>query len=178
LGVAAVATLVLLSGCEPLEQDYVEALKGTWVAMGKATEVSADLDGNEERDSRPYPATTDVEVTITEGNKLNTGRIKVTVQHTIKPGDPGPEDPLELPLITVTGSFVATSASKFDVTIDDIDTGDPSSPGAFPDRVTLPEGKPIPVIYEVSDDTLELSSELVRDLETATSRTPLTLTKN
>ena len=70
LGVATVATLVLLSGCEQaVKTDYAKKLEGTW--------VSAELDRMLPLDQTDLmaltPVKTTVEVMIMAGDKANTG---------------------------------------------------------------------------------------------------------
>ena len=139
MGVAAVATLVLLSGCEQAMEktDYVKDLEGTWEVMELATSV--DVGGT------AVPGTADIEVSITSGDKLNTGDFTLEVNNTT---------PI-VGLVTATGSIEADS-DEIKVTIDSI------SPADFlPPQVQALQGEEVTINYTVTDDSLEISSALL-----------------
>ena len=169
LGVATVATLVLLSGCEQaMQTDHVEDLEGTWTITDLPTMVMADLNRDGQTDPTPYSATTNVEVVIAAADKLNTGEFTVSVVHTIT------MPRTALPTITATGSIVVDSSS-IDVTVDDINAG----PVPLPPDVQALEGEDIEIGYAVTDDTLVITSTLLVALQVALPTDPnLTLTRS
>ena len=155
MGVAAVATMVILAGCSsgpgaaPAEADHTAALAGIWTVETTATV--------------PYPAadppTIDVlaavSVTIVDGPGVNTGSFVLTV--TI-PSPLGPQGP---PVVTTgSGMLTAESDSVLKVTLDEI-------MGAAPANVTALKGVELTVNYELMDDMLKISSELLPELGVA-----------
>ena len=147
MGVAAVATLVLLSGCEQAmdKTDYVEDLKGTWTIMDLPAMFA--LPGTTDA----VPSIADVNVTIAEGDELNTGTFTVSVAHSIV------TPPTELPPIMASGSFVVDS-NNIDVTVDSIDAG----PGGTPPDLAPLVGREIEIGYTFTDDDkLKITNDLL-----------------
>ena len=91
LGVATVATLVLLSGCEtPMKTDYAKKLEGTWTVNTKAT-IPNPLDPT----LAPVQIDAAVAVAIVDGDGVNTGTFSLTVV-TLGPVDPTTQMPTSM----------------------------------------------------------------------------------
>ena len=172
LGVATVATLVLLSGCEAaVTTDHVEDLEGTWTIADLPTMVEFDLDGPGPGPAVTAPAKTSVQVTISAGDKLNTGDFTVVVTHVVTGVPPAVST---LPPVTATGTIMVDSKT-IDVTVGEI-----SAPMVdLPAPVQAFEGQTIEIGYTVTDDTLVITSTLLVALQVADPADPqLTLTKS
>ena len=162
LGVATVATLVLLSGCEQaVKTDYAKNLAGTW-ARGPEPAVAPNLDDP----TMPISVMRTITVEIADGEGVNKGTFSLTVADTVAP--------LPTPIETeASGSFTAT-ASEITVMVTDIsDTAVAANPQLGP----LSQA-PIKISYELDGDELEISSALLVSLGATTEAMPkLTLTK-
>ncbi|MCY4485099.1 MAG: hypothetical protein OXC12_19690 [Spirochaetaceae bacterium] len=159
MGVATVATLVLLSGCEAAMEktDYVEDLKGTWTIMDLPAMFA--LPGSTDA----VPSMANVNVTIAEGDELNTGTFTVAVTHSII------TPPTALPPITASGTFVVDS-KNIDVTVDSIDAG---PGGGTPANLAPLVGQEIEIGYTFTDDdTLKITNDLLADLGVALPTDP------
>ena len=122
VGVATVATLVLLSGCESaVKTDYTAKLDGTWTVSGlTGTIPNPQLAQDPDALPATIPVPTDVTVVIKDGEGLNTGTFSLTVTQTI-PGAPTPVDTIG------SGSVKAESSTVLKVTLEEI-MGDISLP--------------------------------------------------
>ena len=177
LGVATVATLVLLSGCEQATQkkdtDYAAALAGTWTY----TEDAMVMLG-----SQPLPVSRTVSVTIMTGDNANTGSVSLMVVDTVKePANMAPQlaDPLST---TVIGTFTV-DATKITVTIVEdgitLDQRFSAAPSEATGLTTLLTAMPQVLDYEIEDTELKVSGGALVSLQVTTMEKPqLTLTKS
>ena len=165
LGVATVATLVLLSGCETaVTTDYAKDLDGTWAVGPVDTTVLYS------QDPQATPQMVDVmrtiTVEITDGEGVNKGAFSLTV------ADTATLPPIEIET-EASGSFTAT-ASEITVMVSMIS---PTAVAANPQLGELGKA-PIKISYELDGDELEISSALLVGLGATTAAMPnLTLTK-
>ena len=168
LGVATVATLVLLSGCETATQkkdtDYAAALAGTWMATGLSGTVDkptapaaiADLVAMLPGDS--IDVTSQVALTIKDGDGAHAGTFALMVSSVPV------NEQLKIALAAMRIDAIVTSAmgtinvedgSKMKVTLTGIDT----VPDAFAlAAVTALVDMETPFGYDLDDDQLKLSS--------------------
>ena len=166
LGVATVATLVLLSGCEAaVKTDYTAKLDGTWTKTGlMITAPNPDM-------TQGAPPTiqipTDVTVVIVDGSGVvNTGTFELTVSQTVAL-PPAPKE-----VSTGTGTVTAESSSVLKVTLTDI-----MGP-ADPDTVTALKDVEQSFGYNLMGDSLKVSSAVLAALRiTASATEELELTK-
>ena len=113
IGVATVATLVLLSGCEQaVETDYTKKLDGTWTVTGLMVTVPNPVEvpgapGTIDLD-------TNVTVTIDDGDGLNTGTFSITIAQIVPPM------PDHATTAIGSGSIKAESSSVLKVTLTEI----------------------------------------------------------
>ena len=140
MGVAVVATMVLLSGCPQPATDYAKELEGTWTVSLMATV--------------PNPAGTppttqvpsDVTVTITPGPDKNKGTINLTVVNSFPS-----------PLVPVTtegsGSFTV-DATLIKATLEKI-----SSTGPVPQAVQDLKGVEQDITWEIMGNKLTATSK-------------------
>ena len=163
LGVATVATLVLLSGCEAaVTTDYAKDLAGTWEHGPAPATIPNPLGPT------AMPATVQamrtITVTITDDEGVNKGAFSLTVADTVAPSP--------MPIETAaSGSFTAT-ASEITVMVTDI------SPTTVADAYPELGQAPIKISYEIDGDELEISSVLLVTLRATSEAMPnLTLTK-
>ena len=162
LGVATVATLVLLSGCETMVQkDYAKDLGGDW--------KSADLERmvpsvpNDPTSAR-IAVTTSVTATITAGDEKNTGTFMLAVTDTVAPMQ-------QILSISANGTFTVDS-STITLTV----TGPPETVALLGDRLSGPQD----LAWELMGNELKVSSPLLPVLllgATITADTKLTFTK-
>ena len=94
IGVAAVATAVLLSGCV-MEVDYAKKLEGTWVSHRVDRDIGLNPDMPEEFTS----VTTTVTAVIEDGDGLNSGEFTLTVSNMV----PGTDQAVAG--LSISGSF-------------------------------------------------------------------------
>ena len=155
MGVATVATLVLLSGCESaVKTDYAKDLVGSWESVDS---IRMNLTG----------ATTSVTATIMAGDQKNAGTFMLTVTDTPAAAT-GP--------IAVNGTFTVDS-STIKVTV----TGPPETVTVFDDLLSGPKD----LAWELMGNELKVSSPLLFGLlvgatimgEAITADTKLTFTK-
>ena len=173
MGVAAVATLVLLSGCDtPMKTDYAKKLEGTW----KSGELDRMLPGLNPADPMALTAVkTTVEVMIKAGDKANVGEFSLTVADTVAATmTPGPQ-------VAVSGTIKVTS-KVISVSVTGV------NPPAAVDP-TSPAGQLLAVEqdlnYELADNELTVHSAVLATLLTGatimgqpvTAETKLTFTK-
>ncbi len=168
LGVATVATLVLLSGCESaVKTDYAKNLGGNW--------TSADLERMvpsvpNDPMSAPIALTTSVTAKITAGDEKNTGTFMLAVTDTVV------ATMQQRPPIAVNGTFTVDS-STITLTV----TGPPETVALLGD---LPPG-PQDLAWELMGNELKVSSPLLPVLllgatimeAPITAETKLTFTK-
>ena len=102
LGVATVATLVLLSGCETMVQkDYAKDLDGIW----KSVDLERMVHSVPTDTASPLVAvTTSVTATITAGDEKNTGTFMLAVTYTVAAMQ-------QIPSISVNGTFTVDSST-------------------------------------------------------------------
>ena len=155
LGVATVATLVLLSGCEQaVTTDYTAKLDGTWTITGLTV----------------TDPPTDVAVTIVDGSGVNTGTFTLTLTQTLI--IPPATTPAMVPTVG-SGTVTAESDSVLKVTLTTI-MGGPE----VPQTVTDLEGSEQTVNYALSGEELTVSSPVFLALKVTTIEMPeLKLTK-
>ena len=179
LGVATVATLVLLSGCESATQkkdtDYAAALAGTWTYSTEEAVVSL---GN-----MSLPAVRTVTVTITAGDDANTGSFSLMVVDAVKP--PANVMGFEVPLSNTVDGTIAVDAAKITVTITEdgimLDPRISTSAGAAEATAlkSLLTADPQELAYEIKDNELKVSGAALLSLKVTTAESPqLTLTKS
>ena len=155
LGVATVATLVLLSGCEAaVKTDYAKNLAGTWTVgtMGAIPNLEHAADPS-------APATiqvpTDVTAAIVDGPGANKGTFTLTVVNNI----PVPTDPPTVTMATTTGSGSFTvTATEIKVTLDTISANVPAN------LATALKSVEHTLAYKLADNSLEISSDLLPTL--------------
>ena len=160
LGVATVATLVLLSGCEQaVTTDYTAKLDGTWTITGlTVTHPRA-----------PTGIPTDVAVTIVDGSGVNTGTFTLTLTQTLI--IPPATTPEMVPTVG-SGTVTAESDSVLKVTLTTIMGPE------VPQTVTDLEGSEQTVNYALSGEELTVSSPVFLALGVTTIEMPeLKLTK-
>ena len=168
VGVATVATLVLLSGCESAtaknDTDYAAALAGTW--------MTAELAGSVDKPTDPTVAplvahiTDDkiavkshVTATIEDGDGAHAGTFTLTVSSV--PTDEQLKAGLEerigssTVVTSATGTINVEDDSKMKVTLTKISTAPPAF--ALPAAVALKDMETL-FGYELTDDELKLSS--------------------
>ena len=172
LGVATVATLVLLSGCEQATQkkdtDYAAALAGSW--------MSAALPGTVAKPTAPadivtlvatlpgdsIAVTSQVTITIEDGDGAHAGTFALTVSSV--PDDERLKGALAVMQInaivtSATGTINVEDDSKMTVTLTDISIAPPASAVfTVPDAVSAFVDMGTPFGYELTDDELKLSS--------------------
>ena len=133
LGVATVATLVLLSGCETaMKTDYAKDLQGTWKATVDVPHAGPP----------PITVMTPVEATV-ERTGTNKGTVKLTVTNPTGP-------------VSVMGSIevTATEIKATDVKVDPLAALDQLPAGV---AAGLTAG--LTLTYDLSDDGSELTVE-------------------
>ena len=173
MGVAAVATLVLLSGCDsPMKTDYAKKLEGTW----KSAELDRMLPGLIPADPMALTAVkTTVEVMIKAGDKANTGDFSLTIADTVVATmTPGPQ-------VTVSGTIKVTSKV---ITVSVTDVKPQAALEANQEVATL-LAVPQDLNYELTDNELKVHSAVLAELlagatvmeQPFTADTKLTLTK-
>ena len=108
LGVAAVATAVLLSGCE-METDYAKKLEGTWVSHRVDRDIALDPAMPTDLTS----VTTTVKVMFVDGDGLNSGEFTLTVSNTLQGTDQA------VPGLSISGSL-EVDAEEITATIKDV----------------------------------------------------------
>ena len=151
VGVATVATLVLLSGCETaVKTDYVKKLAGTW-AYGPAAAITVNPIG----DTPPtIPVMRTVTVAITDGDGVNKGTFSLTVSDV--PVTPIPNVPMIV--VMASGSIEAKGDSELSVTISAIVPEDAPLPPAIQTDAALS------LNYEHMDNSLKVSGVLLHGL--------------
>ena len=164
LGVATVATLVLLSGCEQaVKTDYAgEKLVGAWTI-----ELDRMVPGNPtDPMSALVDAKTTVTATITAGDKANTGGFALAISDVVaSPAVAGPG-------ISVSGT-IEVDASEIEVTITGIL---PEGITAADSRINALTQTPQTLTYKLMASELKVSSPLLPIL-LGEAHTELTLTK-
>ena len=178
VGVATVATLVLLSGCETaVRTDYADALVGTW----QYGPVDATL-LNPTGDMPPqFDVNRSVTVTIADGDDANTGSFTLMVNDAVKA--PLNVGPLEAPFSTTVTGTINVDKSTITVTIsatgirpDPRVSADPAAAAAL---VSFLTGAPQELGYEVKNNDLIVSGAALDTLKVTTPESPkLTLTKS
>ena len=160
LGVATVATLVLLSGCESaVKTDYAKKLEGTWTVGTMATVLNPDPTGTTPTIQIPAEVT----VAIVDGPGVDTGTFSLTVVTT------GVDPTTQMPVMMETegtGS-ISVDATEIKVTLTSISDTAPAS-------VKELKGVAATVTYELADNELTIESQLLVQLGLMSS---LTLTK-
>ena len=167
LGVATVATLVLLSGCETaVKTDYTAKLDGTWTKTGiMVTAPNPEL-AQDPTAAQTIQIPTDVTVAIVDGSGVNTGTFELTVSQTVA-APPAPKA-----VTTGSGTVKAESSSVLKVTLTDI------MGQAVPDTVTALKDVEQPFGYNLMGDSLKVSSAVLAALRITSSATEeLELTK-
>ncbi len=141
MGVAAVATLVLLSGCEQAmdKTDYAKNLEGTW---------SVTLSDREFPNPMPPPTTftgmTAVTTMVTRTG-TNEGTVSLTTVDTAT-GVPGSTT------TKITGDIEVTAT---EITVSGIEVDPPAAAAAIPGGAAGLEG--LTLTYELSDDNSKLT---------------------
>ena len=145
LGVATVATLVLLSGCEQaVKTDYAKKLEGTWVSV----ELDRTLPLDQTDPMALTAVKTTVEVMIMAGDKANTGDFKFTIADT---------EPVTMMKSTIAVSgTITTDAKVIEVTVTGIDP-----PEAATANAAMLIGAPQKLNYEQADNELKVYSSVL-----------------
>ena len=182
VGVATVATLVLLSGCESaVKTDYAKKLDGTWMTAAIVGTVDRPEDFATVVQTEEIDVSRTVTVVIKDGVGNHEGTFTLTV--TTIPTDLMVMAVLQTQMIseivtTASGTINVKNDSELTVTItSDIINVPPVFP--VPDGVTERlQNTPLPVSYELMDDELKLSSAILLALEVVmTPGEKLTLTR-
>ena len=147
VGVATVATLVLLSGCETaVRTDYADALVGTW-QYGPVDAMLLNPLGD-------MPPQFDVErsvtVTIADGDDANTGSFTLMVNDAVK--TPLNVGPLEAPFSTTVTGTMNVDKSTITVTI--------SATGIRPDPRVSADPAAAALVSFLTADPQELGYEV------------------
>ena len=162
MGVAVVATLVLLSGCEQaVETDYTKKLDGTWTVTGLM------VPGADPTTQIP----TDVTIVIDDGTGLNSGTFSLTVSQVVPPL------PDRVDTAVGEGSVKAESSSVLKVTLTDL-----TLTGLTPQQEQavkgIVQGMEHTFDYDLEGDTLKVSSQILSTLRvTSAADEELTLRK-
>ena len=158
LGVATVATLVLLSGCEQaVKTDYAKNLAGTWNVT-----MMRDLPNPE-----GMPATVSVTTAVT-AKVARTGTNKGTVSLTITNTPPLPTGSVE-----VMGSI---EVSATEITVSNVGVEPMAVLAAAPAAAQLLEGG-LTLEYDLSDDKLTVENETLFSTVLMLGTASLELTK-
>ena len=167
MGVAAVATMVILAGCSgsgsPMATpDLVAPLVGTWATAAHPAHVA-----NPQPPPATIPVMRTVTVTIMDAEGENAGTVSIVVSDTTPVG----------PVVsTATATIEVTSESVLSVTISNISVVPPII--AVPPEVTALQNAPQILNYELMGEELKVSSALLMALGVTTMAEPqLTLTK-
>ena len=159
LGVATVATLVLLSGCEtPMKTDYAKDLAGTWkVTLERATLTPPPP---------MVPGTSAVTAVVTRTD-TNKGTVSLEIV-----GTPT-ADPTQASTVTVTGSIEVTTDK---ITVSDISVMPITVVADLPGGASaLAQG--LTLTYDRSDDGSELEVTETTLFPILLGQDKLTLTK-
>ena len=145
LGVATVATLVLLSGCESaVKTDYTAKLDGTWTASN-LTVMHPGV---------PTGIPTTVTVVIADGAGVNTGTFQLTLAQTIA-----------LPVeTTASGTVKAVSSSVLKVTLTEFTVPPKLISDGMDVDVTDLRGVEQTLGYNLMDDSLKVSGAILKVL--------------
>ena len=172
MGVAAVATLVLLSGCEtPMKTDYTKKLEGTWTvdAMATVPNPAAAVPGAPADTPPTIQIPAAVAVAIMDGAGVNKGTFALTVTTT------GVDPATQMPTTVTTqgsGSINDASSSELMVTLTQIDGP------MVPDQATALLNQEQTIGYALDGNSLTITHTLLAVLGVATPDMPsLTLTK-
>ena len=164
LGVATVATLVLLSGCESaVKTDYAMDLEGTW-----STELARMIPLDRAMPMDLTDVTTTVTAVITDGDGLNTGDLMLTVADTVS------ATMTEL-LETVVSGSITVSKTEIVVTISGVEPmAVVDANPAFAPLLAQPQT----LTYTLSDDDSELTvASTLLPILLGPTHTELTFTK-
>jgi hypothetical protein len=158
LGVATVATLVLLSGCEQaVKTDYAKNLAGTWkLTMMRHVPNPAEM-----------PATISVETAVT-AKVARTGTNKGTVSLTITDMPASPQGPVE-----VTGNI---EVSATEITVSNVGVDPMALLSAHPAAAQLLEGG-LTLEYDLSENKLTVENETLFSTVLMLGTASLELTK-
>ena len=166
MGVAAVATLVLLSGCEQAMEktDYTKKLDGTWAITGLMVEVPNTVE------TPGAPATimldTNVTLVIEDGEGVNTGSFSMTIAQVVPPL------PDRVNTAMGSGTVKAESSSVLKVTLTAI------MGTQLPENVTALKDVEQTFGYDLDGNTLKVSAAVLFGLGITSSPTDeLELTK-
>ena len=182
LGVATVATLVLLSGCESaVKTDYAKKLDGTWMTAAIVGTVDRPENLATVVLTEEINVSRTVTVVIEDGVGNHEGTFTLTV--TTIPTDPLVMTVLQTQMIseivtTASGTINVKNDSEMTVTItSDITNNTPVFPVPTDVKDQF-QNTPLPVSYELMDDEIELSSTILLALEVImTPGEKLTLTR-
>jgi hypothetical protein len=157
LGVATVATLVLLSGCEsPTKTDYAKDLEGNWtVTLMGVTNLM------------PPPAMVPG-MTVVTAEILRTGTNKGTVSLTITDMPASPQGPVE-----VTGNI---EVSATEITVSNVGVDPMALLSAHPAAAQLLEGG-LTLEYDLSENKLTVENETLFSTVLMLGTASLELTK-
>ena len=141
MGVAAVATLVLLSGCEtPMKTDYAKDLQGTWM-----TTTMRDVPNQAVTPPQMVSVTTVVEATISRTD-TNMGTVSLAITNT------PPVPPATLPSVGVAGKIEVTAT---EITVTQAEVTPMEAAAGLPGGAeALTQLK---LTYDLSDDGSELT---------------------
>ena len=143
MGVATVATLVLLSGCETaVTTDYAKDLVGSW----ESVDLNRTIPLNSLEPMNLTAVTTSVTATIMAGDEKNAGTFMLAVTDTVVAAMQ------QTPSISVNGTFTVDS-STITLTV----TGPPETAALLGD---LPPG-PQDLAWELMGNELKVSSPLL-----------------
>ena len=164
LGVATVATLILLSGCEAaVKTDYAKNLEGTWVSA-ELDRMLPDLNPADLMALTPVKTT--VTAVITDGDGLNTGDLMLTVADTVS----------GTMTETVVSGSITVSKTEIVVTISGVEPM--AVVDANPDAFAPLLAQPQTLTYTLSDDDSELTvASSLLPILLGPTHTELTFTK-
>ena len=174
-GVAAVATIILLSGCQTaVRVDLAKRLVGTWTTA----EIAGTLEVPTAMQAQGLSATVDVTRTVTavvtDGPRHHRGDITITV--TTTPTEATVAAVLPGVVTTAAGTIYVRTTTDMQVEIASI----ANTPGAFVVPEHLEIGLvdvPLGATYELADDVLMVNSAVLSGLMVVAPGESLTLTR-
>ena len=173
-GVAAVATMILLSGCPTaVRVDLAKRLVGTWETEPLPGVLPIPADVQQAHNLPPQVAVThNVTAMITDGPRHHHGEVMITITST--PTDAMIAAALPVVITTAPGTIYVRSSTEMQVELASI----ANSAFDVPEEMTIRlQGVPLPATYELADDVLKVTSDVLFFLGVVGSGDYLTLTR-
>lgn len=167
VGVAAVATMILLSGCPTaVKVDLAKQLAGTW--------TTAELPGTIDPGTGPVAATMTATAVITDGPGHHEGTFSLTV--TSVPTDAAVAAMLPKVVTTATGTINVQNSTEMRVIVESI-ANVPAIIPVPPDITSSLKNIPLDATYQLADNQLTLTSAALVFLGVVQQGESLTLTR-